>query len=133
MGPLPRLGVPSYVVASTGGSSTQAGDGALFSSSTTLLGGGITAAPSSLIGAFTSAPSRAESSAILSVIGAAAGCAMGCSVAVCPTVVYLPVTGGVGPKPKMVLGSISEAVLQSSTQALPHWNTNFTKNLAIFS
>jgi hypothetical protein len=57
---------------------------------------------------------------------------MGCSVAACPMVVYPTTTGFVGPKPKMMLGSTSEAVLQSSTQELPHWNSNFMKNIVIF-
>ena len=98
----------------------------------TLLGGGVTAAPSSLIGAFTSAPCCARSSAILSVVGAAAGYAMGCSAAACPMVVCPLVTGSVGPEPKMALGSTSEAAMQSSTQELPQRNLNFTKKCSYF-
>ena len=41
IGPLPRSGTPSGAAASIGGPSTRAGDGALFSSSATLLGGGV--------------------------------------------------------------------------------------------
>jgi len=56
IGPLPWSGAPSCVEASTGGSSTQAGDGVLFSSSATLLDWGVPTVPSSLIGALVSAP-----------------------------------------------------------------------------
>ena len=91
------------------------------------------AAPSSLNGALALAPSQAGSSATPSIIGAVAGCAAACSVAACPTVVCPTVASSVGPEPKMVLGSTSEAALQNSSQALPHWNSNFMKNEAIFS
>jgi hypothetical protein len=39
----------------------------------------------------------------------------------------------VGPEPKIVLGSTFEAALQNSIQVLPNWNSNFMKNVAIFS
>ena len=112
MGPLPRLGVSSYLATSTSGSSTRAGVQILFPSSATLLGGEVPVALSSLIGAFTPATSRAGSSAIVSIVVVAAGCAMGSSVAAYPTVVCPPVTSSVGPEPKTAL---SEATLQSST------------------
>ena len=69
IGPLPWAGTPFYVDASIGGSSTRAGDGALFSSSTTLLSGVVPTVPSSLVGVLVSAPSRAGSSATLSTSG----------------------------------------------------------------
>ena len=84
---LTEVGSPSGAAASTGGSSNRAGDGALFSSSARLPGGGVAIATSSLDGAFASAPSRDGSSVISAVVGATAGHVVGCSVVACPTVV----------------------------------------------
>ena len=121
IGPFPWSGAPSYVGASTGAgdgalfSSTGVGDGALFFSSTTLLGGGVPAVPSPLVGVLISALSRAGSSATLSIVGTAAGCATGCATGcsgvVCLATIYSSVTGLVGPEPKIMSGSTSEAVL----------------------
>ena len=63
-------------------------------------------------------PYRARSSMTLSIVGAAAGCAMGYSRVVCPMVVCSPVTSSVGPKPKIALGSTSEAALHSLIQRI---------------
>ena len=104
IGLLPRSGVPSGAAASTGGSSTRAGDGALTSSLASLLGGGVAAVPSFLVRAFASAPSRARSSVISSVVRVATGWAIGCFVVACPKVVCPMVLWSVGPEPSMVLG-----------------------------
>ena len=120
IGPLPRSDMPSYVGASTGAgdgdgallSSTGTGDGALFSSPTTLLGGGVPAVSSPLVGVPILALAWAGSSSTISVAGTVAGCTMGCSGAVCPTTICSAASGSVVLEPTTLLGSTSEVVLQ---------------------
>jgi len=89
--------------------------------------GGVIAVPSPLVGALVSVLSRPGSSSTLSVVGTAAGCATRCSRAVCPVIFYSPATGSVGPEPKVVPGSMSEAVLQKTNSNITTLKLNFTK------
>ena len=129
--------MPSYVGASTGAgdgdgallSSTGTGDGALFSSPTTLLGGGVPAVSSPLVGVPVSALAWAGSSSTISVTGTAAGCAMGCSGAVCPMTICSTASGSVVLEPTTLPGSTSKVVLQRKhNPKLPHRNQTSRKN-----
>jgi len=74
IGLFPRSGAPFGALASTDGSSTRAGDGALISSPAPLLGGGVVVVPSSLVGTAASVSSRVGVLAVTSsTVGALAG------------------------------------------------------------
>jgi len=89
--------------------------------SAALLGGGVPAVPSPLVGVLDSVLSRAGSSSVTSVAVTAAGCAMGCSGAVCPATSCSTATVSVVLEPKTLSGSTSEVVLQrKSNPKLPH-------------
>ena len=135
IGPLPRLAEPSCVGATAGVGdgalppSIGVGDGTSCPSSATLLGGGVPAVASPLVGVLAPTLSRVGSSSATSVVAATAGCSTGCSVAVCPATLCSAATSSVVLELKTLPGSTSEAVLQGKPNPdLLHQNSNLRKN-----
>jgi len=100
------------VLSSLGGG----GVGTLSPYSATLLGGGVPAVSSPLVGVLAPALSCTGSSSAVSATATTAGYSTGCSRVVCSAVSLSAIAGSVVPKPTMLLGSTSEAALTKKSQ-----------------
>ena len=127
--PLPKVGRVPDVLASTGNSSTRAGDGALISSPAPPLRGGVVAALSSLVGTAASIPSRVgvPCSNFFNSWGASW---------LCSRLLWgsLASDGRLRwPRAQSRARVNIRGGAAKFHQSVTYWNSNFMKNIAIFS
>ena len=106
---------------------SRRGDGTLSSSSTTLLGGGVPAVSSPLVGVLALALSWAGSSSATSATATTAGRSTSCSRTVCSAALSSETAGSVVLKPATLPGSTSEAALQRRVNANYHTDIKLQK------